>query len=97
MNNYDLARKSRKLEHANDSWLQSQGIDPAQIINCDYAEDLGRLLLLKPLWPYVVDQDRSQWLSFWYRVYKRNRPLTETHRLCFRNMLKRATRLSQRK
>lgn len=94
---YDLQRQAWQRERENNRWLQSQGIDPDKLVACDHAQDLGRLLELKPLWPYVVEQDRSQWFGLWYRVYKRNLPLTERHKLYFRNILKRAQRLSRRK
>lgn len=96
MNNYDRARQARRREHENNSWLQSQGIDPDKLVLCDHAQDLGRLMELKPLWSSVTEQDQSQWFCLWYRVYKRNLSLTETHIMRFRNILKRARRLSRR-
>lgn len=94
---YEIKIKADRNTSQTNRWLAEQGINPDRLGDTDYAADLGRLLELKPLWSYVVEQDRAQWLGLWYRVYKRNKPLTETHKLYFRNILKRAKRLSKRK
>lgn len=94
---YDLQRQSWACERANNQWLKSQGIDTDQLIRCDHARDLGFLLEAKAVWQSVVETDRAYWLALWYRVYQRNRPLTDSQRQRYRNLLKRATRLARRK